>query len=197
MKNDYTIKLRIEKHLIFILTLAALLAFAGQTDVSAQTQFAELTNLSTVVGQQSQQFGNDVAIDGNTMIFGAKNRGTSGSSTEPGAAFIYVRNANGSWTLQQALTNGGLSNYFRFGSCVGISGDTVVVGAPGSSEGAFIFTRSGTTWTQQTILSTGLPNKVQGEFCALVFCVNNTMVIMNTNLTNGSEIKFRIFKIFY
>ena len=121
---------------------------------SAQTQFSEFTKVSIPVGTsgsgEGDAFSNDIAIDGNTMVVGAY-------ELAAGAAFVYVRNPNGAWTLQQVLSNGGLSNYFRFGNCVGVSGNTIIVGAPGSTEGAFVFTRSGTTWTQQALLTIGSP----------------------------------------
>jgi hypothetical protein len=47
----------------------------------------------------------------------------------------------------------------EFGSSVSLSGDTLAVGAPGESDhsiasgGAYVFTRSGATWTQQARLT--------------------------------------------
>lgn len=121
--------------------------FAG--DLIAQTQFAEYAKLNLKNGHQGDQYGKAVAIDGNTMVVGMGLQG---------GAYIYIRNAAGAWTLQQSL-NAGTPNS-RFGSCVGISGDTVIVGSPGSAESselAFIYTRSGTSWTEQAQLSVGAP----------------------------------------
>jgi hypothetical protein len=61
------------------------------------------------------------------------------------------------WTLQQKLTVPDGVNHDHFGNSVAISGNKLAVGAPyESTEGwlqyqgaACVFTRSGTTWTQQ------------------------------------------------
>ena len=125
----------------------AVLLFAG--DVLAQTQLVEYAKLSLKGGRANDAFGQAVAIDGNTMVVGMV-----GPIDSVGNAFVYVRNANGAWALQASL--GGPAANSRFGSCVGVSGDTVLVGSPGSTEeAAYIYTRNGAAWTQQAILSVG------------------------------------------
>lgn len=101
-------------------------------------------------------FGSSVAIsnDGNTIIVGANNDDDKGSNS--GTAFIYVRDGI-TWTQQSKLVaSDGISNDY-FGSSVSISGDgnTAIVGSnydddKGSSSGSsYIYTRIGTTWSQQ------------------------------------------------
>jgi hypothetical protein len=104
-------------------------------------------------GSVNSQFGFTVAIDGETVVIGARQP----SSNEKGAAYVFVRSGI-SWSPQAKLTaSDGLVDD-RFGQAVGISGNTIVVGAPnvdqtGSNSGAaYIFTRSGATWTQQARL---------------------------------------------
>ena len=94
-----------------------------------------------------------LSADGNTLIEGAPN---DGADNLTGAAWIFVRSGN-TWTqqgLKLAGSNGGGANQ---GSSVAISadGNTVIVGGPSDSNdlgAAWIFTRSGTTWTQQAQL---------------------------------------------
>jgi hypothetical protein len=87
---------------------------------------------------------NGVAVSGSTAVVGAQ-----------GAAYVYTSSGTG-WTLQQVLTapNNGITETTQFfGWSVAISGDTIVVGAYGQYVGnnpqgaAFVYTRSGTTWS--------------------------------------------------
>ena len=99
-------------------------------------------------------FGSAVAIDGDTMVVGA-NRDDD-KSANSGSAYVFVRSGS-TWTQQQKLTasDGYLDD--NFGNSVAISGDTIVVGAErqGYNElgAAYVFVRSGTTWTQQQKLA--------------------------------------------
>ncbi len=95
-------------------------------------------------------FGQSVAIYGDTVIVGATLNDASGSNS--GKAYIYTRTGS-TWSLQQGLKAPDASANDNFGYSVAIYGDTVIVGAPfndasGSDSGkAYIYTRSGTTWS--------------------------------------------------
>jgi len=97
-------------------------------------------------------FGNSVSIYGDTAIVGAVGEDTGGSNT--GAAYIFTRSGS-TWTQQQKLKASDAQIDDEFGYSVSIYGDTAIVGARwdeagGSNAGAaYIFTRSGSTWTQQ------------------------------------------------
>ncbi len=99
----------------------------------------------------SDNFGLAVAIDGDTIVVGAPEEGAVGT----GAAYVFVR-SGATWTEEQKLapTPGGTND--DFGQSVGVSGDSIVVGAPGADHSsltdpgaAFVFVRSGATWTQE------------------------------------------------
>lgn len=114
-------------------------------------------------------FGEDgsLALSGDTLIVGARRANNLG-----GLAFIYVR-TGGAWTYQATLhasnevanANAGWGGA-QFGYGVAVSGDTAIVGAHGEdgdasgvpgfasrdSGAAYIFVRSGSTWTQQAYL---------------------------------------------
>ena len=106
--------------------------------------------------QASDKFGYSVSIsgDGNTAIAGAYNEDTG--ATDAGSAYIFTRSGT-TWTQQAKIQASDKQAYDQFGWSVSISsnGNTAIVGAytedtGGSSAGAaYIFTRSGTTWTQQ------------------------------------------------
>ncbi len=62
----------------------------------------------------------------------------------------------GQMSEQAKLTSGDPQADEHFGVSVAISGDSVAVGAPGDDEAsgsAYVFQRSGTTWTQQAKVS--------------------------------------------
>ncbi|WP_417389767.1 Calx-beta domain-containing protein [Gimesia sp.] len=125
--------------------------------------------------------GNDMAVDGDTMIVGAP----FWSATIPnqGAALIYVRNRQGThndlsddtWEYQAALLAPDRAYFDRFGWSVAINGDTAVVGAvtgDGSvlnSGSVYVYTRSGTTWSfqQELTASDAVPNDFFGEKLAI------------------------------
>ena len=104
-------------------------------------------------GAASDNFGNAVAISGDTVIIGSKLDDTS-AGTDAGSAYVFVRSGT-FWSQQQKLTASDGAAGDNFGVSVAISGDTVIVGAEqhvvsGSASGAaYVFTRSGTVWTQQ------------------------------------------------
>ena len=97
-------------------------------------------------------FGTSVALHADTALVGAVLG--DGLSSETGAAYVFVRNG-GAWTQQQKLwASDGSANSF-LGTSVALFGDTALVGAPGAETdgvrigGAYLFARSGTTWTEQ------------------------------------------------
>ena len=127
------------------------LVFAA--DWSSATQQAALQSTGIAA---NDYFGRDVSIssDGNTLIVGSTGQDTG--ATDTGSAYIFTRSGT-SWTQQAELTASDAQASDNFGHSVAISGDgdVAIAGAPYEDTGgnvagaAYIFTRSGTTWTQQ------------------------------------------------
>jgi hypothetical protein len=104
-------------------------------------------------------FGWRVALSGSTAVVGAPGSGGTG------VVYVFVR-AGSTWSEQARLTASDGAAGDRFGGSVAISGDTVVVGAAckDSHRGAaYVFVRSGTTWSQQARLSQPRP-QVDDDF---------------------------------
>ena len=106
----------------------------------------------------NESFGYSVAIseNGNTAAIGAIYETTSPNSGQ-GAVYIFTRSGS-TWTQQQKLLASDAASQDRFGTSIALSsdGDTVLIGtpnedtSPNSENGAaYVFTRSGSTWTQQ------------------------------------------------
>ena len=129
--------------------------------------------------KQSILFGRAVAISGDTVVVGGHGEpsnatGVNGDQSDnsanfAGAAYVFVRNGAG-WSQQAYLKASNTGAQDQFGLFVAISGDTIVVGAPAEdssatgingdgsnnsasgSGAAYVFVRSGTTWSQQAYL---------------------------------------------
>src|SRR6266508_4063415 len=94
-------------------------------------------------------FGFSVAISGETVVVGALfDDGAAG--LQQGSAYVFAR-SGGVWTQQQELLASDAAAGAVFGISVAISGETVVVGAPGddSRGSAYVFARNGGVWSQQ------------------------------------------------
>jgi hypothetical protein len=116
--------------------------------------WAQQARLVASDGVALDNFGFSVALDGNTAVVGAPNRGLDGVRSFHGNGGAYVFTRTGTTWTQQALltraTDSSSSDFFGFS--VALSGQTALVGTPGdglSRGAAFEFTRTGTTWTQQ------------------------------------------------
>ncbi len=113
--------------------------------------------------------GESVALsaNGDTALVGAA---ADGTDTEyRGAAFVFTRSGS-TWTQQGGkLTGSGEVGSGWFGESVALSanGDTALIGAPSDNEqagAAWVFTRSGSTWTQQGGKLTGRGEVGNGFF---------------------------------
>ena len=93
-------------------------------------------------------FGAAMAADGDLVLIGA-----SALDDGAGAALLYSRDAQGEWREVGRLTPDGAGEDAGFGSAVALDGDVAVVGAAGDGDGAgaaYVFTRSGDTWSQRS-----------------------------------------------
>ncbi len=126
-------------------------------------------------------FGSSVALsaDGNTALIGGFS-----DDYDVGAAWVFTRSGT-TWTQQgPKLTAADESGYGQFGYSVALSadGNTALIG--GFYEGvgvgaAWVFTRSGTTWTQQGSKLTGAGESGDGYFgCSVALSADgNTALI--------------------
>jgi hypothetical protein len=131
-------------------------SFAGAAWVfvrsgSTWTQQAEL------VGKEAsalahQGFSVALSADGNTALIGGP-EDEGASKTFPGAVWVFTRSGS-TWTEQQKLVSAESSSDAGQGYAVALSadGNTALIGGEddtGGTGAAWVFTRSGATWTQQ------------------------------------------------
>ncbi len=115
--------------------------------------WTEQAKLTSPMGDPDDQFGFNVAINGDTAVVCARFEDVLNATDNKGAVHVYVRSGT-TWSHQQTLTVSiaGTSPQDQLGHGVSIDGDTIVAGAPRESSdrgGAYVFVRSGTTWTEQ------------------------------------------------
>jgi uncharacterized repeat protein (TIGR01451 family) len=120
------------------------------------TEQAKLTAFDKAVGDV---FGGSVGISGDTVVVGAPGADPD-MLNAAGSAYVFVRDEMGMWTTQAKLTASDKAASDLFGDSVGISGDTVVVGAPladpdmlANAGAAYVFVRDGVLWTEQVKLT--------------------------------------------
>jgi hypothetical protein len=121
------------------------------------TTWNQQAKLTATDGVAGDYFGESVAIDVDTVVVGAVNGhvGVAG----PGSAYVFTRTGT-TWNQQAKLIAPDGVSWDNFGESVAIDGDTVVVGAVFDHIGAtvdqgsaYVFTRSGTSWSQQAQLT--------------------------------------------
>jgi hypothetical protein len=110
-------------------------------------------------GVSGERFGYAVALSGDTLVVGAP-RNSADVGPDPGAVFVFRRDNTGLWHKQaKPLDSGGASD--RFGIAVALSGNSVVVGAPGATcDGGFSANAVGTVYAftcTDTSCDSGVP----------------------------------------
>ena len=162
--------------------------YAGATYVFTRsgTSWSQQAKLVASDAQANDEFGNSVAIDGDTMVAGARYEDTGSSGA--GAAYVFTRSGT-SWSQQAKIQSSDIGADDHFGYSVGIEGDTVVAGANRKDTytgAAYVFTRSGTTWTQaKKIQSSDIA--ASDNFGHSVSISNNTVVVSALQEDTGAS----------
>lgn len=157
-------------------------------------------------------FGATVAIDGTRILVAATGEdsaatgvdGDQSDNSAPGSGAVYVFERKGELWVQDAYlkaSNPGTADFF--GRSIALDGDTVVVGAPnedGSATGvdgdsgddlqngagaAYVFTKDGSTWSQQAYLKAFT---VQGGFFGRSVAVFGDRVAVGAPYESSSSI---------
>lgn len=176
-------------------------------DPIAQQAYLKASNTAT-----GDNFGYSVAISGNTAVIGAPYEdsnatGINGNQADDtalsaGAVYIFIREG-GTWSQQAYIKASNAGSNDRFGWSVSISGDTVVIGAPGEASNAtgvngnqqdnsvvdtgaaYVFVRSGTTWSQQAYLKEATNTVIKDGFGTSVSIDGNTVVVGSPGFDPG------------
>jgi uncharacterized protein (TIGR03437 family) len=141
-------------------------------------------------GAARDQFGSSVSVSGNYLVVGAIWKQV-GSNYNQGAAYVFVR-SGATWIGQQRLTAPDGAPDDNFGRAVAINDGRVAVGATQadisgrSNQGAvYLFTRSGSTWTQETKLTAD--DGLAGESFGASLSLSNFLLVGAPNARNGAS----------
>jgi hypothetical protein len=142
------------------------MATAASAASAAPASWSPQPSITAPDAATGDGFGSRVVIStsGTTAFASAYLKELDGKD-EVGAVYVFVK-SGGAWTFQAELTASDRAEGDGFGAAISTTkdGSSVVIGAPfktvaGKSEAgaAYVFSRSGTTWTQQAEL-TGTPS---------------------------------------
>ena len=125
--------------------------------------WSQQAKLTASAGADGDEFGISVAVDGDTVVVGAR-----GNVSKTGAIYVFTKPSDGDWTsniTETKLTATGGAADDLFGASVALYGGTIVVGAPGdqnsvggtnvSTGSAYVFTWNSETgeWSQNAKLT--------------------------------------------
>ncbi len=98
--------------------------------------WSEQAYLTASDAAEDDQFGYDIALDGDTLAVGAPlEDGILNDFPDAGAVYVFTRTA-GSWSEQDIITASNFDAGDRFGSSVALAGDLLAAGAEGEDGGA-------------------------------------------------------------
>ena len=153
-------------------------AGAAYVFVRTGTTWSQEAYLKASNAEAFDHFGSSVSVSGDTVVVGAWSEASSAtgvngdqidnSATDAGAAYVFVRTGT-TWSQQAYLKPSNTDAGDRFGVSVSASSNTVVIGSfledsnstgvngnqtnnSADSGAAFVFVRTGTTWSQEAYL---------------------------------------------
>jgi hypothetical protein len=155
-----------------------------------------LTGSNTASGDN---FGRGVTIDGDTIVVGAffedsnatsiNGPGDNNSRSNSGAAYVFVRN-DGVWTEQAYIKADNAAVDDLFGGILDLDGDTLAVGVysrgPFDHGGAYVFQRSGETWTQQAYFEPALATT--NEYFGSAISISGDLVAVGSPQEDGNGV---------
>ena len=160
----------------------------------------ETAKLTASTGAANDMFGDRVAIDGDTIVVGFD------TLVDRGSAYVFVKPAGG-WinkTEDATLNPADPLLFPQFGKSVAIDGDTIVVGAPGTSSGrgvAYVFVKPPAGWTgnlapDATLTASDPPETTVGDLFGVSVAVDGDTIAVGASgddtatTNNGSAYVF-------
>ncbi|TXG76443.1 hypothetical protein E6P97_03445 [Patescibacteria group bacterium] len=143
-------------------------------------------------------FGISVTLssNGNTLAVGAHNTAGVGGAIQAGAAYVFTRTGS-TWSEQAALqaADGAEYDWYGISTALSADGNTLAVGANGatsagqSDSGAvYVYTRSGSTWTQQARLNAANASVSRSLGADVVLSADGNTLAVGAESDEGSGI---------
>ena len=149
------------------------------------TNWSQQTKFTAADSGAGDEFGGQVALDGDIAVIGARHDDDKG--VDSGSAYVFKRSGT-AWSQQAKLTASDGAAGDEFGYSVAISGDTAVIGAPrdddksDDSGSAYVFTRSGSTWSQQAKLDA--TDGAAGDVFGISVAISGDTVVIGADLAD-------------
>ncbi len=146
-------------------------------------QGSRLVGIEVDPGSARAGFSAALSADGNTAIVGRVDINSKGEVR------VFIRSA-GVWSQQQKLAISGALGNAREGNSVALSadGNTALIGGPkdqGLKGAVWVFTRTGSSWTQQTkLVATGAVGNAQLGINVALSADGNTAICGGSNDNN-------------
>jgi hypothetical protein len=138
-------------------------------------------------GEAGDAFGISVAASEDAIVVGADMDDDQGQDS--GSAYVFVRNGSDWYEEAKLLASDGQAGD-QFGASVAVSGDIVVVGAPGG-DGAYVFWYNGENWLQEAKLFD--EDGKTGDLFGASVSISGDCIVVGTPKANGSGALF-VFK---
>ena len=149
-------------------------------------------------GNDGDEFGQSVALDGDTAVVGApgadKGEAGEGQVTGTGAAYVFIRDSAGSWTQAAKLTADDAAEDDQFAYSVAVYDDTVVIGAhhdddDGAESGsAYVFTKPANGgWTStNTAVKLTSPDAAAGGYYGNSVAVSGDTIVVGAHKADSA-----------
>jgi hypothetical protein len=150
---------------------------AAYVYVRQGSTWSEQTKLTAPDGAAGDEFGYAVGVEGDTALVGTPLDDTT-EGTDAGSTRVVTR-SGAVWTMATPVTPSGAAAGDQFGSAVGMSSGTVVIGAGSSyfsAGAAYVFVGAGASWSEQAKLTAPNPASFD-KFGRAVGVSGDTIVI--------------------
>lgn len=149
------------------------------------SQQAKLTGFDSLPGSR---FGYAISLSGDSLVVGSPGQEDGLADRNSGRLYVFTR-TDQRWSLQAKLSAADAETGDNLGYSVAISGDALVAGAPfegqrGSNAGsAYVFERSGSTWSQQNKLLAS--NAASDAFFGSSVAIDGTTLAIGATRSEG------------
>jgi hypothetical protein len=164
-------------------------------DASEWTMEAVLDDSAPVT---SGNFGQRVSLHGNYLAVGAIGHGSTAPLpviTTSGRVYVYKRdgvggggNVGGTWTQQAMLQASDKYTALKFGNALSLYDDYLAVGTHRPDGGVYVFVRSGSVWSEQTLLKPNGDVQVGYGYAAYTETDGLSIVVGSTSHSGGGNV---------
>ncbi|MFT5758436.1 MAG: hypothetical protein ACI9LM_003178 [Alteromonadaceae bacterium] len=158
---------------------------AAYVFIRSNNTWIQQAKLMAADGEAEDTFGGKVVLSGDTAVVGVMRDDDNVTGKDSGSAYIFKRTGS-HWNQQAKLTASDASTGDSFGYSIGLSDNTLVLGAPfdddkGKNSGSvYVFTRTGHTWTQQAKITA--EDGSEGDVFGISIAISDDTILVGADL---------------